>query len=558
MNEQELQEKLKSFLKLPAETEIIEFKEAKNDFHFDKIGKYFSALSNEANLKGKSEGWLIFGIENKERIITGSNYRVESRAALDSLKGEVAKKTNNRITFIDIYELEVNNRRVVMFQIPSAPKGIPISWDGHYYGRDGEELSPLNLEEIERIRSQATRIDWSAGICADATVNDLDENAIAAAKENFKIKNPRLEDEISSWDNTTFLNKTRLAVNDKITRSAILLLGKPEAEVHISPSLARITWTLKDKDNNDKDYQHFTCPFILSVDEVFGKIRNLKYRYIKEDSLFPEEVDQYDPFSIREALNNCIAHQDYNLGGRINVTEREDGYLTFSNSGEFLPGSIESVINSQEPPAYYRNSFLVQAMVNLNMIDTIGSGIKRIFRVQSEKLFPMPDYEFDGGRVKIKITGKVLDAEFAKVLARNPGLTLSEIFMLDKVQKKKELFDHEINYLKAKGLIEGRKPNFHISSVVAEKANKKADYIRHRGFKDQHYKDLILEFIEKYGSASKEDIDQLLLDILPNVLSSEQKLNKVRNLVYSMSKRDMSIVNIGTSRKPCWKKRLMP
>jgi ATP-dependent DNA helicase RecG len=556
MTETQLISKLDELCSLPGETEVVEFKEARNDYDFSKLGKYFSALSNEANLKGKNEAWLIFGIENRNRSIVGSLYRHVNRPLLDNLKGEIARKTTNRITFIEIYELHPPEGRVIMFQVPAAPKGMPIAWEGHYYGRDGEELSPLNLEEIERIRKQATHIDWSSVICLNATIKDLDTEAIKIARENFKVKNPRLVNDIDNWTDITFLNKAKITINGQITRAAVILLGKPESEHYISPAVAHITWILKDKDNVEKDYEHFTCPFLLAVDKVFAKIRNLKYRYIKDGTLFPDEVEQYAPFNIREALNNCIVHQDYSLAGRINIVEREDSFLIFSNHGEFLPGSIENVIESDEPPGFYRNSFLAHAMVNLNMIDTVGSGIKRMFRAQKDRFFPMPDYDLSGGKVKATLIGKVLDIDFSRVLARNPNLSLEEIIMLDKVQKKKDLDEEEIRHLKGKRLIEGRKPNFHFSLDIAEKTDQKAEYIKNRGFKDQHYKDLILEFIDKYGSASKEDIDKLILDILPNVLDNDQKENKVRNLVYTMSKRDQSIKNDGTHRKPLWKRNI--
>lgn len=553
MTQKQLKYILTELCSLPGENEIVEFKEAKTGFDFNKLGKYFSALSNEANLSHKSFGWLVFGIENEHKSIVGSNFR-PNRVDLDNLKGEVGSKTTNRITFIEIYELPMANGLVVMFQIPAAPKGIPIAWEGHYYGRDGEELSPLNLEEIERIRSQTAFVDWSAQICPEATIENLDKEAILLARTNFKIKNPRLSNEIDEWDNITFLNKARVCISGKITNAAIILLGTAESESLISPQVARITWILKDKDGVERDYQHFYCPFLIAVDQVYAKIRNLKYRYIKEDSLFPEEVDQYDPFAIREALHNSIAHQDYSKGGRISVVEREDGYLTFANLGEFLPGSIENIIESDSAPEHYRNSFLVSAMVNLNMIDTIGSGIKRIFRLQSKKLFPLPDYDIDSGRVSATLTGKVVDIEFARTLVRNPDLRLSAIFLLDKVTKKRPLTDDEIGFLKGKGFIEGRKPNFHLSSAFASRIDQKAEYIRNRGFKDRYYKELILGLIEKYGSATKEDIDKLLLDLLPTVLSQDQKENKVRNLVYAMSKRDQLIENTGTNRKPVWVK----
>lgn len=557
MTERQAIERLKELLSLPGETEVVEFKEAKNSYDFSKLGKYFSALCNEANLLDKTSAWLIFGVENSKREIVGTKYRQDNRPYLDSLKGEIANKTTNRITFVEIYELNLaGGRRVVMMQIPAAPRGLPVAWEGHYYGRDGGELVPLNLVELEKIRQQAGKKDWSSEICKEATIKDLSKKAIKLARSNFKIKNPRIAAESDKWNDEVFLDKAKITINGGITRTAIILLGKPESGHFISPAVAGITWILRDKDKFEKDYAHFSCPFIVVVDEVFSKIRNLKYRYIKSGTLFPEEVDQFDPFSIREALNNCIAHQDYTQGGRINVVERDDGYLTFTNLGEFLPGSIEQVIKSDSPPEYYRNQFLVQAMVNLNMIDTVGSGIKRMFRLQSQRYFPMPDYDLSGGRVKATLIGKVLDIDYARVLAQNPDLTLDEIILLDKIQKKKHITEEEILQLKTKGLVEGRKPNFHISQKVAEKTNQKAEYILNRGFKDQHYKGLILEFIDKYGSATKDDLVKLLFDLLPQVLDDSKKKNKVRNLIYAMSKRDKTIENTGTKRKPAWKRKI--
>ena len=226
----ELKKLLTELRALPSETEWVEFKEAKNTFHFNDIGKYFSALSNEANLKDKECGWLIFGIEHKSRKIINTRFRV-NRTDLDSLKSEIANKTTNRITFIEIHELLLPEGRVIMFQIPVAPKGIPVAWDGHYYGRDGESLGALNLQEIEQIRNQDRQYDWSAQICEKATVEDLDVEALSLAKAKFKTKNKNRQftSEIDKWDTATFLDKAKITINGKITNTAIILLGKPES-----------------------------------------------------------------------------------------------------------------------------------------------------------------------------------------------------------------------------------------------------------------------------------------------------------------------------------------
>nr|WP_241878428.1 hypothetical protein [Psychrobacter sp. PraFG1]UNK04910.1 hypothetical protein MN210_12400 [Psychrobacter sp. PraFG1] len=112
-----------------------------------------------------------------------------------------------------------------------------------------------------------------------------------------------------------------------------MLIGKSESEYFINPASAKITWILKDKDGIEKDYEHFTCPLLLAVDKVYSKIRNLKYRYMQANTLFPEEVEQYDPYLIRESLNNAIAHQDYERGGRITIVEFEDGKLIVKMKG---------------------------------------------------------------------------------------------------------------------------------------------------------------------------------------------------------------------------------
>ncbi|BAH08282.1 transcriptional regulator [Clostridium kluyveri] len=280
----------KELINLPVENECVEFKEAKNDFSFEELGKYFSALSNEANLKNKR-----------------------------------------------------------------------YAWKGHYYERDGESLGALNIQELEFIRNQNRVTDWSSLICEDATINDLDKNAILKAREQYKIKNPKLEQECDSWNDEVFLNKAKLTVNGKMTKTAILLLGKEESEHYLSPAVAKISWILKDERNIEKDYEHFGPHFIISVDRVFEKIRNLKYRYLKENTLFPTEITQYEPFVIREVLHNCIAHQDYNLGGKINVVEKPDE-LIFSNLGSFIPKTIENVIEKDSPEEFYRNQFLANTM----------------------------------------------------------------------------------------------------------------------------------------------------------------------------------------------------
>ncbi len=549
MTIEQLNTVLDNLCSLSAENEIVEFKEAKNTYDFSKLGKYFSALSNQANLKGKYFAWLVFGVEDKKHNIVGTKFRLQ-RKDLDSLKGEIAKKTTNGISFIEIYELVKPNGRVLMFQIPAAPKGIPIAFDGHYYARDGEELAPLNIEKIERIRGQIIKDDWSAVIIPDATIEDLDEDAIALARKNYKNKFPEKAAEVDEWDAITFLNKAKVTIKGKITRTALILLGKDEAEHFLNPAEVKIRWKLIDNNGADVDYDIFNIPIILSVEKVFSKIRNIKYRYMQEGTIFPTEVAKYEPFSIREAINNCIAHQDYTKNARINVIEMDD-QLIFTNQGNFIPGTVEKVVIEDAPEEYYRNRFLATAMFNLKMVDTAGGGIKKIFNFQRARFFPMPDYDLSDEKVKVSISGKILDMEYARLLAKNKELTLEEIIMLDKVQKKKELTQFEEKLLKNKKLIEGRKPNYFIGLKVAQKTNQKAAYSKNKGFGKTYYLDLIVKAIKEHKELNRKEVDELLWSKLPDWMSDTQKKTKVNHLLSELRRNNL-IKNNGSLGKPIW------
>ncbi|MBS1795949.1 MAG: putative DNA binding domain-containing protein [Acidobacteria bacterium] len=549
MEEKMLIDKLNELRSLPSENEVFEFKEAKNTFDSRKLGEYFSALSNEANLKGADCAWLIFGVEDKKKTIVGSNYR-NHRKDLHNLKKEIADHTTNRITFIEIYELKLPEGRVVMFRIPPAPRGIPVAFQGHYFARDNESLVALNIHKIERIRKEDIEEDWSAEICPEATLEDLDPSAIFTARRNYKNKFPAKTAEVDSWDDITFLNKAKLTIKGKITRTAIILLGRDESEHFVSPADIKIRWILKDSKGIEKDYLIESCPFILAVDRIYAKIRNLRYRYIKVGTLFPDEVDRYEPFVIREAINNCIAHQDYTLGGRINVIEEED-QLIFTNVGAFIPGSVENVIKDDAPEEKYRNRFLAAAMVNLNMVETIGSGIRRMFNYQRVRFFPLPEYDLSNNRVKVTVIGKVLDMDYASVLARDESLTLEEIMMLDKVQKRKALSSEEAKHLRRKKLIEGIRPNYIISAAVAQKTGQKAEYSKFRAFDKQYYLDLITKAIKEHKYLDRKDVDELLWDKLPEWMDEKKKKIKINHLLTELSGNKI-IKNSGTRSNSKW------
>ncbi|MBQ4086851.1 MAG: putative DNA binding domain-containing protein [Clostridia bacterium] len=537
------------------ENEIVEFKEASNDFSNDKIGKYFSAISNEANLQGVQCGWLVFGVNNKSKQITGTDYR--DTQGLDNLKHQISINTTGGLTFNNIYEIypEVDGekKRIVMFQIPAAAVGIPTGWNNHFYARNGESLTALSISKQDQIRGQDKK-DWSKQIIPDATIECLDKTAISIARERYKEKmnRPHIADEVDNMTDEQFLIKTKLIINGGITNAALLLLGNEDYD-YLFNTAPEASWRLYDSRDDVKDYEIFKIPFITLSDRIFGKIRNLTYRYMPNQlTLFPVETKQYDMWLLRELMNNCIAHSDYTIGGRIYLNEFEDKII-LTNPGAFLPGSIEMAIQRNYNPPFYRNQLLAETMVKFNMIDTQTMGIRKVFRIQQEKYFPLPDYEFpDNNQVNVTVYGKVIDDNYSRVLFDNPNLEIETVFLIDSVQKHKEITREAIKHLKKLGVIEGKAPNIYLSAKIAESIGKKAQYIKNKAFDEDSYRKWIINYLKTYEKAKKQDFIQLLQEKLPDLLTEKQKEARIKYLLHKMKQEGIITTDSENKRLANW------
>ncbi len=532
------------------ESEVVEFKKAENNFDFDDLGRYFSALSNEANLRGLPFAWLVFGYDEKKHEIIGTSYK-DGEGALNKLKHDFTNHTTDGQTFREIIPVEVDGKRILMFKIPASPRNIVMKWKGIAYGRDGESLKPLNQSKQDEIRNQTPYRDWSAEIVPNATLDDLDEVAIAKARKMFKKVHSRIPvAEVNAWSDEKFLSKCGLMIDGKLTHAAIILLGKSFSEYLLRPAVVQVTWTLRDKNKDVVDYEHFSVPYILTVDEILAKIHNLTLREMPGGTLFPDTMKQYDDYTIREALHNCIAHSNYQLQQRINFVENP-GFLYYSNAGSFIPGSLEEVLSTDEPQKFFRNDCLCQAMVHFNMIDTVSRGIKKMFTEQWQRRFPMPDYEIDNDRqqVAVRIYGTSIDERYTNMLKNNDSLTLWDCISLDAIQKGHRIDETVAQDMIQRGLIEGEAPNYTISLSVAKASRQLAKYTKVRGLERDKIKHMILQYIQNAGvdGAKRDAILDYLQDTLPVRNTKEQNSDLIRNIL-----REMGQENIIVSKNKLW------
>ena len=538
MTELELQQYLlREYPQENARCEWKEFKNLKNSFCGDEKNDVISYVSAIANMDG---GDLVIGVHDKTLEIVGTDtYNYDKQKAILRLTERCVNLSTEDL-YIDEFITDDTNRKVWVIHIPKHLPKRPVFAHNKAWQRIEDSLVEMTTERMSTILDEPifSETDWSAQIVSDATIDDLDEVAIAKARMMFKKVHSRIpEAEVNAWTVETFLSKCGIMKNGGITRAAIILLGKYESAFKLRPAVVQVTWTRRDEKQDVVDYEHFTVPFILTVDEILSKIENLTMREMPGGTLFPDTMKQYDDYTIREALHNCIAHQDYTMQQRINFVENPT-YLYYSNAGSFIPGTLENALTNEEPQAYFRNECLCRAMVDFN-IYTVSRGIKKMFNEQWRRHFPMPDYEIDAKnrKVSVRIYGNEINKQYTNLLKTNDSLTLWDCISLDAVQKGRTIHEDVAQNLLNRGLIEGEAPNYTISLGIAKATNQLQGYTKQKGLDKEKMKQMILQYLKNAGTdgAKRDSIYEYIKDVMPQVKTHEQQLRLLGDILSALS-----------------------
>lgn len=541
MTSKELQQYLlREFRQENACCEWKEMKNLKNSFAGDEKDDLISYVSAIANMEG---GHLVIGVQDKTLEIVGtdlSKFNLNFQSAVWKLLEHCINLSSEGLS-IDEYTTEDTYKTVWIVHIPKHLPRRPVYAHKKAWQRVEDSLVEMTQERLAAILEEPIfeAKDWSAEIVPNATLADLDELAVAKARVMFKkvhaSKIPT--EEIDTWTVEELLCNSGIMIDGKLTRAAIILLGKTVSVFKLRPAVVEVTWTLRDGRQEVVDYEHFTVPFILTVDQILSKIRNLTMRELPGGTLFPETMKQYDDYTIREALHNAIAHQDYTLQQRINFVENPD-FLYYANGGSFIPGTLQKALATKGPQRHFRNECLCRAMVNFNMIDTVSRGIKKMFNEQWRRHFPMPDYEIDAlnKEVGVKIYGNTINEKYTKLLKENNTLTLEDCILLDAVQKGHRISEDHVLALLGRGLLEGDVLEYSISLDIAKKTKQLSDYTRNRGLDKAKLQQMILQYLQNAGlvGAKRDAIFEYLKDVLPKTKTQEQQERMVGNILSEM------------------------
>lgn len=490
MQESELQQYLlRNYPQENARCEWKEFKNLKNSFCGDEKNDIISYVSAIANMGG---GHLVIGVHDSSLEIVGTDtYNYDRQKAILRLTERCINLSTEGLD-IEEFVTDDTNKKVWVVHIPKHRPKLPVYAHNKAWQRIEDSLVELTTERMNVILDEPIfgETDWSAQIVPDATIDDLDEVAIAKARKMFKKVHSRIpESEVNAWDIQTFLGK---------------------------------------------------CG--LTVDEILSKIENLTLREMPGGTLFPDTMKQYDDYTIREALHNCIAHQDYTMQQRVNFVENP-GYLYYSNAGTFIPGTLENALRNEESQTYFRNECLCKAMVDFNMIDTVSRGIKKMFNEQWRRHFPMPDYEIDAAKKKVvvRIYGNEINKRYTDLLKTDNTLSLWDCISLDAVQKGRFIHEDVAKDLLNRGLIEGDAPNYTISLGVAKATRQLQGYTKQKGLDKDKIKQMVLQYLKNAGSdgAKRDGIYEYIKDVMPSNKTEEQKLRSLGDLLKVMKAEEL-------------------
>jgi len=394
---EDLQNMLRELLTMPGETELVEFKKAENSFSDSDLGEYFSALSNEANLKGTTRAWLVFGVENETHKICGTNYK-QSRPSLDEMKKKIGDQTTNRITFEEIYEVVCDGRRVVMFEIPAAPQGIPVAYKGHYYGRDGESLVALNLHEIEKIRSQKSNNIFELqyakeGLLSEEVIYYLDYKRLYERIDRHIPKEPSIILDL--------LKEYRLVAKVRgrwaITNMGALLLARRLSDFETIRAREIVLRKYEGSNNRMLSMEKkLVAGYVVEFEDL---IDWLEINTSKESIVTIREREvTYPKVALREFLANMMVHQDFDIKGMTLTVEIFANRLVFTNPGN----SLNDVNRLIDLPPRSRNEKLAEMLLILNICERRGSGYDRA--VEAIEAMNLPPYKVESGKNFTRLT----------------------------------------------------------------------------------------------------------------------------------------------------------
>jgi ATP-dependent DNA helicase RecG len=478
------------------EDEHLEFKEAKTSFHFETLVKYCVALANEGG------GTIVLGMTDKlPRTVVGSRAFPD----LERTKAGLIERLRLRV---DVQEMQHPDGRVLVFEVPSRPIGMPIQYEGAYWMRGGQALVPMTPDVLQRIFAEASP-DFSAEICTRARLDDLDPAAVEVLRRLWQRKSP--DQDIATRPIERLLADAELIVEGWLTYAALILLGKREAlGRHLAQAEVIFEYRPNEAPGPAADRHEFRQGFLLVLDEIwrFINLRNDLQHF--QQGFFVWDVPTFTERVVRESVLNAVSHRDYRHSGSVFIRQYPRR-IEIVSPGSFPPGiTPDNVLRQQNP----RNRRIAEVLGKCGLVERAGQGFDLIFRECIRQSKPLPDFSHtDAYFVWLTLHGEIQDPEFLRFLEeigqeRMATFSTDDFLVVDFVHREQPVPDSlksRVDHLLEQGIIErlgrGRGVRLLLSQRFYRRLGKAGVYTRKRGLDRETNKALLVRHLQESGDA---------------------------------------------------------
>lgn len=521
------------------EGENLEFKEAKNSYHFENLVKYCAALANEGG------GKLVLGVtDQRPRKVLGS----QAFSQPERTRAGIIEQLHLNIDFSVVDHPE---GRVLIFHVPTHPIGNPIKYKGIYWQRQSDSLIAMSEDHLRSIFAESGH-DFSADICASATMNDLD----TAAVENFRnrwIKKSGNQ-ALSTLSREQLLADAEAVVDGKLTYAALILFGTYKAlGKYLAQAEVIFEYRATNASGPAQQRKEFRQGFFSFYDELWNLIdlRNDIQHF--QSGLFVLDIPTFSERVVREAVLNAVSHRDYQLGGNVFVRQYPRRLLLESPGGFPLGITEHNILDRQSP----RNRRIADIFAKCGLVERSGQGMNLMYELCIQDSKPTPDFTgTDQYQVILNLNGEVQDPRFLQFLEKVGRETLalfstSDFLLLDYIHRERRVpnqLKSRLQFLVDKGVVErfgrGRGVKYILSRRFYKIANEKGTYTRKKGLDRETNKALLLKHIKENKTNGSRLFE--MMQVLPT-LSRDQ----VKTLLREM-KADGQIYVLGRTSAARW------
>ncbi len=486
----------------------LEFKEAKQNYHFDKLVEYCVALANEGG------GKIILGVtDRRPRRIVGTAAFAEPGRTEAGLHDRLSHR-------IPVEEVRTADGRVLVVHVPPRLPGT--AWqtpEGRFLKRAGDDLAVLSDAELKAMFAE-TGPDFSAEVCPGAVISDLSPDAIAAFRDRWATKTR--DERKTRWTDEQALANAELLREGRITYAALILFGT-RAALGRWLAQAELVFEYRSSEASGPaaDREEYREGFFLWHDALWNKINLRNDRQSYQDGLFRVELPTFDEVSVREALLNAVAHRDYRLGGSVFVRQYSQRLEVVSPGG--LPAGITpaNILDQQNP----RNRRLAEALAKCGLIERSGQGMNLMFESAIRQGKALPSFTGTSAHeVRLTLYGTLASPAFVRFIERLgeeklKSFSTYDFLALDYLRREQPMPEHlkaRLPSLISAGAVEsigrGRGTRYILARGLYAALGSKGVYTRTKGLDRGTNKALLLKHIQDNAAsgAQMEEFRQVL------------------------------------------------